>query len=315
MVSKVWTDPDSLDPAFVSQRFAQIEPVEVIKKLVFPKQELNPATFYYPRLGFQQLWDRLGAYLVRHGQALQYAAEPLSIEARGGRIVRVTARTAAGETVYEGPDLTVVSTIPLAQLTRLLSGIGDEDELRRKARDADIRSMVLVAFELAQERTLPYRTLIFPEREFCFNRLFEQNEYSRDTIEAGKSVIVADITLRRDDPELRASDDHFIERARADLARLGYVASDRITDATVKRVEYAYVIPDRRTRSRFHEVLHALKALPNLITLGRFGAGEYDNSDYALDTGITVGAMLSGRLTQGEYLLHMQAKRGRHILG
>ncbi len=315
MATKVWTEPQNLDPAFVAQRFASIEPFEVLKKLIFPKQDLNPSTFFYPRRGFQQLWDAMSAYLARGGQELCFDTRPVRIEVRKNRVVRIVATTAQGETAIEDPDLTLVSTIPLASLTRLLSGFEGEEELRRLSTEVHVRSMVLVALEFDQERTLPYRTLIFPERAFSFNRLFEQNEYSRDTVTAGKSVIVADITADRGAPELAQPDEVFIERVRSDLQRLPYVRTEAITAATVHRVEFAYVVPDTATRQRFHRVLHALKAISNLHVLGRFGAGEYDNSDYALDNGMTLGAMLAGRSTRAEYLTHMHAKRGRYILG
>ena len=59
----------------------------------------------------------------------------------------------------------------------------------------ELRSMLLLFIKLDQPRTLPYRTIIFPQENVIFNRIFEQNLYSSDTVEEGKSIIVADITL------------------------------------------------------------------------------------------------------------------------
>ena len=46
MSGKVWGPPETFDPSFASQRFAMVDPKEVLKRAIFPKQELNPANFY-----------------------------------------------------------------------------------------------------------------------------------------------------------------------------------------------------------------------------------------------------------------------------
>jgi protoporphyrinogen oxidase len=314
MAEKVWTDPAEIDPAFVNQRFAQVHPVEVLKRLAFPRQELNPSIFYYPRRGYQQLWDSLADYLVREGQTILYDSQPTRLEVERDRIVRITVVGPDGERTVEGPDLTVVSTLPIASLVGLLAGL-DTAALREHVRELKIRSMILALFEFDLPRALPYRTLIFPERAICFNRLFEQNEYSRETVAAGRSVVVADVTVPRGDPRLEKSDEDLIAMVRADLAKLPYIRLDRLTDAAVKRIEFAYVVPDLATRRRIYYAHHDLKRIANLVLVGRFAVGEYDNSDYAIDNGITLGAMLSGRIAKLDYLCTTYDNRQRYIVG
>jgi len=314
MAEKVWTDPGEIDPAFVNQRFAQVHPREVLKRLLFPKQELNPSIFYYPRRGYQQLWDSIADYLVREGQTILYESQPTRLEVERDRIVRLVVADPGGERTLEGPDLAIVSTLPIASLVGLLAGF-DTTALREQVGGIKIRSMILVLFEFDLPRALPYRTLIFPERETCFNRLFEQNEYSRETVAAGRSVVVADVTVPRGDPCLEKSDEDLIAMVRADLAKLPYIRLDRVTDAAVKRIEFAYVVPDLGTRRRIYHAQHELKRIANLVLAGRFAVGEYDNSDYAIDNGITLGAMLAGRIPKLEYLCRTYDNRQRYIVG
>ena len=314
MAEKVWGNPNDIDPAFVSQRFAAVHPYEVLKKVLFPKQELNPSIFYYPRQGYQQLWDCMAEYLVREGHRVCFGAQPVRVEVEGDRIVQLRIAGQDGEAVLEGPDLIVISTVPIAALVRLITGF-DTRRLREHVDAIKIRSMILVAFEFDQPKALPYRTLIFPEHDVCFNRLFEQNEYSRDTVENGRSVVVADVTCPRGDPWLDKPDADLVEMVRADMATLPYIRLERITDACVKRVEYAYVTPDVETRRRIYHVHHELKRIANLVLVGRFAVGEYDNSDYAIDNGMTLGAMISGRISKLEYLCTTSANRQRYIVG
>lgn len=314
MAEKVWGNPDDIDPAFVSQRFAHVHPYELLKRVVVPRQELNPSIHYYPRHGYQQLWDSMAGYLVRDGQSIWLAAEPTRIEVENNRIVRLVVATPDGDTEVTGTDLTVVATIPIASLVRLLTGI-DTTTLRDHASAVKVRSMALVLFEFDQPRTLPFRTVIYPEREFCFNRLFEQNQYSRDTVEPGRSVVVADITDPRGDARMKVTDAELIEMVRRDMAKLPYLALDRVTDAAVRRVEFAYVTPDLETRRRIYLIEHELKQIANLVLVGRFAVGEYDNSDYAIDNGMTLGAMITGRISKLEYLCTTRMNRQRYIVG
>jgi len=49
--------------------------------------------------------------------------------------------------------------------------------------------------------------------------------------------------------------------------------------------------------------------------MGRFATGEYDNSDYAIDHGLALGALMTGKYTKLEYLQAIHGKRDRNIVG
>ena len=315
MTEKVWIHPKHIDPNFVNLRFAHITPREVVKKLIFPSQELNPSIFYYPRLGYQQLWDEISYHVRGHGIRIANNAKPLSVEVKERKITKVVVQTESGQETFEGDGLHVVSTIPLVHFLDVLQGDLDVEKLKDHAKDIKFRSMLLVCFEFSIPRALPFRTLIFPQRDVGFNRLFEQNEYSRDTVEAGKSVVVADITLPRGDARMRQSDDEIIANVRNDLAKLNYVPVDKISAACVERVEFAYVVPDVAGRRAMHTINHTLSQISNLDLMGRFSVGEYDNSDYAIDNGVALGGVLSGRVTRKDYLINIHKKKGRSIVG
>ncbi|QPJ65285.1 MAG: NAD(P)-binding protein [Candidatus Nitrohelix vancouverensis] len=315
MAKKVWIEPRDIDPSFVTQRFASIHPFEVIKKILIPKQELNPAAFYYPRKGFEQLWLNIAHRFEQEGNHIAYNTKATRVVVQDNKIVRVEFSGPDGDQAIEGDNLNVVSTIPVTGLIQILEGFEPIDRLKELASRLRFKSMLLVAFEFDQPETLPFRTHIYPEDDFIFNRLFEQNQYSRETVEEGKSVVVADITVLQGDPLFEKSDQEIIDRVKKDMAKLRYIKSWKITDAYVGRVEYAYVVPDLETRKSFHEITHILKSIPNLILSGRFGIGEYDNSDYAMDQGLAIGAMLCGESSKLDYLLTLHKTRGRPIVG
>lgn len=315
MTGKVWIDPSKIDPSFATLRFSHVSPREIIKKVLFPRQELNPSSFYYPRRGFQQLWDQIERSLKGHRVDVRCSAKPVAIEVRGQRIVSVAIEENGKTEKIEGEDLHVVSTIPLVNLLRVLEGFPEQKEVENAVSQVKFRSMLLICFEFETPRALPFRTLIFPEKNFVFNRLFEQNEYSRDTVKAGKSVVVADITVPRNSDEMGWSDDKIIEWAKADLKKLKYVPMGKLSAAHVERVEFAYMVPDIESRKAIFEAAHTLSRITNLDLLGRFSVGEYDNSDYAIDNGVALGGVLTGRIPRIDYLRNLHQKRGRSIVG
>jgi protoporphyrinogen oxidase len=314
MAEKVWIDPSQIDPMFANQRFAQVRPAAVIKKLIFPRQELNPASFYYPRRGYQQLWDAIAELVVREGNEIWCDARPTSIQVEGSRVVSITLKTREGETTVDTRNVTVLSTIPLTPLLAMIKG-ADFSAAREIIGRVKYRSMLLAMFEFDQSDTLPFRTLIFPESNLRFNRLFEQNKYSRETVAAGRSVVVADVTVPHGDPANSAPSEEILAEIEADLRKLNYVPVDRIVDRNLMRVEYAYAVPDIESRRATARVLHDLKRISNLHFLGRFSVGEYDNADYAIDNGLTFGAMLGGRISRLEYICSIQERRDRSIVG
>jgi protoporphyrinogen oxidase len=315
MATKVWGDPGSIDPLFVAQRFVILNPLKILSKFIIPTQRSNPSTFFYPRKGFQQLWDQALDHFNSSGGIAHMGSLPTRIEVDGRRIVSVSVKGADGKEIrFDGAGLDVASTIPVSSLLASIRGLKGIEELRAKAKTIKVRSMLLIAVEFDQPRTMPYRTLIFPERRYCFNRLFEQNQYSESTVSSGKSVVVADITLPRGSEKFFEPDEDIIAAVTRDMAGLSYIDTRRISDVHVERVEFAYVVPDLTTRQTMNEINHELGKITNLWLLGRFSAGEYDNSDYAIDNGLLLGAVLSGNMSEMEYLVASHGKRGRHIL-
>jgi protoporphyrinogen oxidase len=313
MANKVWIDPKEIDPLFVEQRFSVARPTEVIKKVLFPKQELNPSTWYYPRKGFQQLWTEAGNFLVRQGTDLRLESEPIRIDVEGARIVRVVVRGPGGETTIEHPNLQVATTIPLHSLIRIIRGF-DTAELLERCKRIKIRSLILALLEYDRPEVMPFREVLFPQSDFVFNRLFDQNEYSTDTIRGNVSVLVGDITIARNGgPAWHDSDEEVLRRVEEQVSRLPYLKGALVARG-IKRVEFAYPVPDTESRRQLHYVNHSLKSITNLHVLGRFGVGEYDNSDYALDNGITLGAMLAGRISKLDFILKIRGKRNRVIV-
>lgn len=314
MSTKVWGDPNKIDPTFVSQRFSLIKPKEIIKKIFFQKN-LNPTFFYYPKFGgYQAIWDAISENVKNDGAKIINNEEIYSIEINNNKIDKVKTKSTLTQTIteYDLSDGHVVSTIPINYLINSIKNNKFEglDQLCAGIR---YRSMFLVLFKFNQPQTLKFRTMIFPEKDIIFNRLFEQNQYSRECVEPNKSLVIADITFDKESDFF--SKDEILKKSIEDIKKIPGIDYSKIMHESIFLVDYAYVSPETETKLKFFEIEKKLSTISNLSIIGRFGIGEYDNSDYAIINGLNLSEYLNSKIDKFEYDLLKNQNSNLTILG
>ena len=310
MADKVWGNSDNLDPQFVNKRFSQLNPSEFLIKKIFNRQDLNPDNFYYPKNGFQQLWDDIIKKNLKNYIDVKLETYPKEIIINDKNLV---SSIKLNNGIIQNLDKTqIISTIPVIELIKCLKNI-DKSNLEEKLKEVKIRSMMLVIVKLDQIRTSPYRTLIFPQSNVIFNRIFEQNLYSRDTVEENKSVIVADVTFDLDTSEEKINE--FFEKTKSDIINMDFIDKNKIISIKKKIIKYAYVSPTKTTKETFNYINKELNKIKNLNVLGRFGAGDYDNSDYAIESGINLANYLFNKNNNINYSDLLKSRENNIIVG
>ncbi len=312
MSTKVWGDSEKIDPNFVSQRFSMIKPFEIFKQFIFPSPKLNPSIFYYPKYGgFQAIWEAMKVSLENNKVKINLESYPTKIYLENNKIKYLEIKNKNEIIKINTLNCSLVSSIPIYNLIKIMDT--DNENLMNLAKKVRIRSMYLVIMKFSQNQTLPYRTLIFPEKEFIFNRIFEQNLYSRNTIEENKSVIVADITFDKNSEFYE--EEKIKEIVKEQISSLNYINIDKLESIKVELVEHAYVSPEEETRRNFQIIEKKLSEIENLELIGRFGAGEYDNSDYAILNGLNLSNYLSSKISKIDYDLVKSGGNQQKILG
>lgn len=282
MCFKIWGDPATLDPGFASLRFSVPTFVQWFKKMVGHTDTFNDRVFYYPRLGFQQLWDSIGAHLKSRGVQILNEATATSIELRGARVTSVVISQNGTQRIIE-PDW-LVSTIPTQHFMRVLrpNPFSASELLSQRFEN---RGMILALFLVKREKTLPARVIIFPQADQLFNRLFEQNQFSRDTVPAEKSLVVADIITDIQAEIWRESDGALCERVRRQISECGLVKSSEVEWSEIIRVPMAYPLPTVVRETAQAEFNDRISRFENVICTGRFASSDYNNSHTALKKG------------------------------
>mgnify|MGYP001318597352 FL=1 len=82
-----------------------------------------------------------------------------------------------------------------------------------------------------------------------------------------------------------------------------------------KFIKYAYVSPTQNSQKAFVEIESELSKIKNLRLLGRFGVGEYDNSDYALESGINLSKFILNEVRSETYAEYRNKGKDNIIVG
>jgi protoporphyrinogen oxidase len=220
------------------------------------------------------------------------AATPRRLERNGPTVTAV-------EVEHEGrttrlPCETLVSSIPMQALAGLLFP-GDED-VAGEVRGLRLRDLALVFLFLRQERLVDDHWIFFPERQYLFNRLFEQKSMDPGMGPSGRTAVCCDLTCDEGDPVWSAPDGELVRRCFSSLVEAGLTTEDRLEAGEVRRFKSFYPMYTVDYRERLRGVYDRLKAADNLVLTGRVGMFNYNNSDHCLDMGRFIASeMAEGR--------------------
>ena len=310
MAIKVWGRSKELDVTFVNTRFSQLKLSQFILKKISPRKDLNPENFFYPKFGYQQLWDSICNKQLKNIN-LQTNTVLKKIKIKNNLICEIQIENKKKNKTVTNID-SLISSIPIYDLINILDNF-DKSGLMDELKTIKIRSMYLFIFKFNQKKTLPMRTLIFPQSNILFNRIFEQNSYSESTVEKNKSIIVGDITADLDNDIYKDQD--LKKVGIQELKKIKFINLEALEKMDVKFVKYAYAVPTTESINAFRNIEKKLTKIQNLYLAGRFGSGDYDNSDYAIINGINIAEFINKKIDQKEYLFKKDTNKKNIIHG
>lgn len=282
---KVWGDPATLHPEMARTRIPSSGGSELLLKLLRLKKEstaTNAETFYYPEKGFGDFPRALEEQIERHGGRILVNARIDRLVMEGNRISAVLFQ--AGGSEQRLPCHTLISSLPLTNLGELIYG-DREPEFHQAAQNLRFRHLVLVYLFLNRPAVLEDHWVFFPERELLFSRVFEQKRMNPKLGPPDRTALCCDFTCAEDDSAWRSTDQELASRCIEGLVRTGFIKNSEVEDCLVKRSKNFYPIYDLAYAEKMRTVSRTLRRIPNLLTTGRIGMYNYNNSDHCLDMG------------------------------
>jgi protoporphyrinogen oxidase len=278
---KVWgIRCDELSADWAAQRISVPNLAETVRDAVFPPRVPAPTAvrqFYYPRLGYGTISDRLADAIVELRQDIVTSTSLAALRfGDGGADVEVVDAGGAARSIRCGQ---VISTVPL---DALLAALAHDPDVARVAAGSRLayRGIVLVFVGIARTQVSPDSWTYFPNPDLLFGRSHEPKNWSAAMVpSAAVTSLALEVFSSPGEPTWESRDTDLVDRAVSELSSLGWIERGDVTHSWVLRVPHAYPVHDLGYTERVASVRRALNRYPALHLAGRTGAFAYMNVD------------------------------------
>ncbi len=294
LAEKVWGAPKSLHADMARIRVSALNTFHLILRLlkILPENDATSAKyFYYPKKGFGDFAEKLKEEIEATGGKILTQASIKDFHQKDNKITGLNVQI--GKTATDFACDTLISSIPLTQLLNyVLPQEKNTDVLQA-------RHLLLVYLLINKPNVIDEQWVFFPERKFIFSRISEQKNMSEDIAPRDKTILCCDFTCEADSEIWSASDELLVTRCAQQLTDAKIIdLKDLQKDACfVIRKKNFYPRYDLQYLEKMAHVSQKLKKVSNLITTGRLGMFNYNNSDHCFDMGKFIAQGLSDKKT------------------
>jgi protoporphyrinogen oxidase len=252
--------------------------------------------FMYPKFGPGQLWEHVANEIVRLGGEIHQGLKVTRIECSGQRVLGVEATSEAGETTWFDGDC-FLSTMPMRDLVRAISAGGAPvpANVLEVSEGLEYRDFVTVGLLCERLKVhepdgglLKDTWIYVQEPDVLLGRLQIFNNWSPYLVDDPTKVWIGLEYFCYETDELWRMEDEALKRfAIAEVAKIGIIDADAVSDGHVVRVPKTYPAYFG-TYDRFDELRRFTDSFENLYLVGRNGMHKYNNQDHSMLTAMTV---------------------------
>jgi protoporphyrinogen oxidase len=285
IAEKLWGDPKGLDVKLSGGRVQTPSLLEVLGRLLKIKKnsEFEALTFRYPKGGLGRLWEAIQTKAQGRGRfLLGHTVTGLGVEANRVRKIRFSSKEGNG-VIDLAPDDQVVSTLPLAYTTQILSQ-GLPPHFPQLAEDVIVlNDLLLVFLHVDKPSLLPESWVFIPDPGIVFHRLSEQESFDPAMTPNG-SIVCCEIMSSTRRPLAGKTDEELSALAFEGLASMGY-GDFKMLGKRVFRLPKSYPVFGAGFEAGLSELINALDQFENFRSIGRQGAFNYIGTLDAMDIG------------------------------
>jgi protoporphyrinogen oxidase len=292
---RVWGLPTSQISSKQAQRVAKLNLKNIVLRTLGIKAD--PATYFtkymYPRQGISVLFESMAAAVKKNGQTIKLCSPAVRLERDGDRIARVVFRRDQHEETIECDG--VLSTLPLPALVDLIQP-SLPASVASHAKKLRYRSLKLIYIALKRKQLTDYHWVYLLDEHYRVNRMSEQKNVSNEMVPNDRTVLCIELSLWRDEPLWKASDEEIYRIALNDLVKMGYgVTESEVADYYVTDIPTAYPVYELNFEDHLIPTLEGVHAIPNLLTLGRHGLFLNNSMDDNVLLGMKVADQIAER--------------------
>ena len=313
--ARVWGLPTSQISSKQAQRVAKLNLKNIILRTLGIKAD--PATYFtkyfYPRKGISMLYEGMAAEVVAGGNQVRLHSPAVRVERNptGDRVSRVIYRTSTGEQAIDCDVL--LSTLPLPALVNMISPALPQPVIDHAAK-LRYRSLKLIYIALKRPQLTNYHWIYLLDEQFRVNRMSEQKNVSPDMVPKDRTILCIELSLWKDEPLWKASDEEVYRLALGDLMKMGYgVTESEVDSYHVTDIPTAYPVYELNFEDHLIPVLDGVHQVRSLMTLGRHGLFLNNSMDDNVGLGFQIADHIErkgadGRVWVAEMLEFMKLR-------
>jgi len=281
MAEKSWGDPEKLTEDLARRRVPYSGVLNMVKTMLFKDKRLSAENFYYPRQGFIEMSKIMLERVLQGGGKIIYNANVKKFDTGENKITSVTFEH-EGALKKLSADY-VVSTAPITVVPSMLNA---PPEVMTAASELKFRSLMLVYILVNKPQVTKDVWTFVPDREFIFQRISEQKNFSKQMGTETQSVLITEIMCYANDSLWNTEDADLYKRAIADLIKAKFVKEGEAEGFYVLKLKNIYPVYEIGYKDKLDKVLGYTDRFENYITLGRLGLFNYNNTDHCIDMAI-----------------------------
>jgi protoporphyrinogen oxidase len=293
--ARVWGLPTGQISSKQAQRVAKLNLKNIILRVLGIKAD--PATYFtkymYPRKGISLLFESMAAAVRRAGNDIKLRAPVVRLNREGERI-RSVVYVDDGQEKTLACDI-VLSTLPLPSLVNMMSPALSPKVIEQAGR-LRYRSLKLIYIVLKRKQMTDYHWVYLLDDHFRVNRVSEQKNVSPHMVPEDRTVLCIELSLWKDEPLWRASNEELYDIALKDLMKMGYGVTERDVEGYhIAEIATAYPVYELNFEDHLIPVLDGVHEIRNLMTLGRHGL-FLNNS---MDDNVLLGMKVADHIRNG----------------
>jgi protoporphyrinogen oxidase len=249
--------------------------------------------FMYPKFGPGQLWEHVADLVREKGGEIHMGWKVDRIHCEGKRVVSIDAVNMLGERQTFTGDF-FLSTMPMRELVEAIDAPVPEN-VREVSAGLQYRDFITVGLLVDRLKVkepdgglLKDTWIYVQEPDVILGRLQIFNNWSPYLVADPTKVWIGLEYFCYDTDDLwKMPDDELKHFAIAEVAKIGILNSEDVSDGHVVRVPKTYPAYFG-TYNRFNELREFTDEFENLFLVGRNGMHKYNNQDHSMLTAMTV---------------------------
>lgn len=271
------------------------------------KQTTLIESFYYPKLGSGQMYERMAEISKANGAKISLSSDVEKIIMKNGRIDSVVVNTDGVKHEVKGDNF--ISSMPLRELIEKMDCDVPQD-VKEVAQGLPYRNVRLAAFLLKKlkiKNTTKIKTyndlvpdvwIYIQEKNVKAGRMEIMNNFSPYVVKDNKNTVCLTVEYFCSDTDdlWTMSEEKFLQLALNELVQMDIAEKDQFISQKSFKIAKAYPAYFG-SYQHFNIVKEFIDSIPNLYVIGRNGMHKYNNMDHSVLTALETVDCITGKTT------------------